>query len=139
MDRRFAAIEPYDSGMLDVGDGHLVYWECSGNPDGRPALFLHGGPGSGCSANQRRFFDPRKYRIVLFDQRGCGRSRPVASASDADLSSNNTGRLIADIELLRERLRIQSWTVVGVSWEAHSVSRMRKLTRTVSMHSYSLS
>ena len=116
MDPRFPAIEPYESGMLDVGDGHRIYWECSGNPNGRPALFLHGGPGSGCSANQRRFFDPERYRIVLFDQRGCGRSRPLASTPDADLSSNTTSHLIADIELLREQLGVRSWTIVGVSW-----------------------
>src|ERR1700730_4283371 len=116
MDPRFPAIEPYDSGMLDVGDGHRVYWECCGNPNGRPALFLHGGPGSGCSANQRRFFDPKRYRIVLFDQRGCGRSRPLASTPDADLSSNTTGHLIADIELLREHQGIQRWTILGLSW-----------------------
>lgn len=102
--------------MLDVGDGHRVYWECCGNPNGRPALFLHGGPGSGCSANQRRFFDPERYRIVLFDQRGCGRSRPLASAPDADLSSNTTGHLIADIELLREHQGIRKWTILGLSW-----------------------
>jgi len=116
MDPRFPAIEPYDSGMLDVGDGHLVYWECCGNPKGKPALVLHGGPGSGCSANQRRFFDPERYRIVLFDQRGCGRSRPLASTPDADLSSNTTGHLIADIELLREQQGIQRWTILGLSW-----------------------
>jgi proline iminopeptidase len=118
MDPRFPAIEPYESGMLDVGEGHRhrIYWECSGNPNGRPALFLHGGPGSGCSANQRRLFDPERYRIVLFDQRGCGRSRPLASAPDADLSSNTTGHLIADVELLREQLAVRSWTILGVSW-----------------------
>ncbi len=116
MDPRFPAIEPYDSGMLDVGDGHRIYWECCGNPSRRPALFLHGGPGSGCSANQRRYFDPAKYRIVLFDQRGCGRSRPLASEPDADLSANTTGHLIADIELLREHLAVRAWTILGVSW-----------------------
>ncbi len=116
MDPRFPAIEPYASGMLDVGDGHRVYWESCGNPHGRPALFLHGGPGSGCSANQRRFFDPKRYRIVLFDQRGCGRSRPLASTPDADLSSNTTGHLIADIELLREHLGVRSWAILGLSW-----------------------
>jgi proline iminopeptidase len=116
MDPRFPAIEPYDSGMLDVGDGHLVYWECCGNPYGKPALLLHGGPGSGCSANQRRFFDPTRYKIVLFDQRGCGRSRPLASTADADLSSNTTRHLIADIELLREYHGARSWTILGLSW-----------------------
>lgn len=121
MDRRFPAIEPYASGMLDVGDGHRVYWESCGNPHGRPALFLHGAPGWGCSANQRRFFDPKRYRIVLFDQRGCGRSRPLASTPDADLSSNTTAHLIADIELLREHLEFEagpSWVFLG---EARSV------------------
>ncbi len=116
MDPRFPPIEPFDSGMLDVGVGHRVYWECCGNPDGTPALFLHGGPGSGCSANHRRFFDPKRYRVVLFDQRGCGRSRPLASLPDADLSSNTTGDLVADIELLREQLGVRSWTILGVSW-----------------------
>ena len=89
-DDKFPAIEPYDSGMLDVGDGHQVYWECCGNPAGKPALYLHGGPGSGCSPGQRRFFDPDAYRVVLFDQRGSGRSRPLASEPDADLSTNTT-------------------------------------------------
>ncbi len=70
----YPPIEPYDSGLMDVGDGHSVYWEACGNPSGTPALFLHGGPGGGCSAANRRLFDPRRYRIILFDQRGCGRS-----------------------------------------------------------------
>jgi len=98
---RFPAIEPYDSGMLDVGDGHQLYWECCGNPAGKPALYLHGGPGSGVSPGQRRLFDPDAYRVVLFDQRGCGRSRPLASTPDADLSANTTAHLVADIEALR--------------------------------------
>ena len=98
---QFPPTEPYDSGMLDVGDGHRVYWECSGNPKGKPALFLHGGPGTGCSTGQRRFFDPSIYCAVLFDQRGCGRSRPLASEFGADLATNTTAHLIADIELLR--------------------------------------
>ena len=109
-------IEPYDSGTIDVGDGHHVYWECCGNPAGEPALFLHGGPGSGCSPGSRRYFDPTRYRAVLFDQRGCGRSRPLASALDADLRSNTTAHLIADIERLRRHLAIDTWTVLGMSW-----------------------
>ena len=113
---RFPAIEPYDSGLLDVGDGHQVYWECCGKPSGKPALYLHGGPGSGCSPSQRRFFDPDAYRVVLFDQRGCGRSRPLASEPDADLSANTTAHLIADIEALRNFHGIERWTVLGVSW-----------------------
>jgi proline iminopeptidase len=112
----FPPIEPYDSGMLDAGDGHRVYWECSGNPEGKPALFLHGGPGSGCSPGQRRFFDPTLYRAVLFDQRGCGRSRPLASEPDTDLSTNTTTHLIADIELLRVALGVDRWTILGLSW-----------------------
>jgi proline iminopeptidase len=115
-DDRFPAIEPYDSGMLDVGDGHQLYWECCGNPAGRPALYLHGGPGSGFSPGERRFFDPDAYRVVLFDQRGSGRSRPLASTPDADLSTNTTAHLIADIESLRQFHGIQRWTVLGVSW-----------------------
>ena len=112
----FPAIEPSASGMLAVGDGHDVYWERFGNPRGAPAVFLHGGPGSGCGSNQRRIFDPDLYDAVLFDQRGAGRSRPLASEPDADLSSNTTQHLIADVELLREHLGIERWTVVGLSW-----------------------
>lgn len=109
-------IEPYESGTLDVGDGHRVYWECCGNPKGKPALFLHGGPGSGCSPGQRQLFDPSAFRAVLFDQRGSGRSRPLASDADADLSANTTAHLIADIELLREHHGVERWTVLGMSW-----------------------
>jgi proline iminopeptidase len=109
-------IEPYNSGTLDVGDGHDVYWECCGNPQGTPALFLHGGPGSGCSPGQRKFFDPNLFKIVLFDQRGCGRSRPLASDADADLGTNTTRHLIADIELLRKYHEVEKWTVLGMSW-----------------------
>lgn len=112
----FSHIEPYDSGMLDGGDGHQVYWECCGNPAGRPALYLHGGPGSGCSAGQRRFFDPHLYRAVLLDQRGSGRSRPLANEPDADLSSNTTAHLIADIEAVREMYGVDRWTILGLSW-----------------------
>jgi proline iminopeptidase len=99
-----------------VGDGHQLYWECCGNPLGKPALFLHGGPGSGCSAGQRRFFDPHLYRAVLVDQRGSGRSRPLASEPDADLSTNTTGHLIADIEALRAMHGVDRWTILGLSW-----------------------
>ena len=117
MSGQFPPIEPYDSGMLDVGDGHRMYWECCGNPDGIPALYLHGGPGSGCSPGQRKFFDPELYRAVLIDQRGSGRSQPLASEPDADLSTNTTQHLIADIEMLREHLGIESWTtILGLSW-----------------------
>lgn len=118
MEEQYPPIEPYDSGMLDVGDGHEIYWECCGNPQGTPALFLHGGPGSGCSAGQRRFFDPERYRVVLFDQRGAGRSRPLASRPDADLSVNTTAHLIRDIEALRRLLEVDRWVILGMSWGA---------------------
>jgi proline iminopeptidase len=116
MQAAFPAVEPYESGMLDVGDGHRIYWECCGNPDGKPALFLHGGPGSGCTPGQRRFFDPGVYRAVLFDQRGSGRSRPLPDEPGADLTTNTTGHLIADIEALRLCLDVDRWTILGMSW-----------------------
>jgi proline iminopeptidase len=109
-------IEPYDRGMLEPGDGHRVYWEVCGHPRGKPAVVLHGGPGSGCTDWYRRLFDPNAYRVVLFDQRGCGRSRPHASAPDADLANNNTWNLVADIERLRQHLKIDRWLVLGGSW-----------------------
>ena len=109
-------IEPYDSGTLDVGDGQRLYWECCGNRAGRPAVFLHGGPGSGCTLAHRGFFDPDAYRVLFFDQRGSGRSRPLASEPNADLSVNTTAHLVADIETLREHHRVTRWTVAGVSW-----------------------
>jgi len=113
---QFQPIEPYENGLLDVGDGHQIYWECCGNPTGKPALFLHGGPGTGCSIGQRRFFDPNVYRAVLFDQRGSGRSRPLASQLSSNLASNTTSHLIADIERLRDLLGIESWIILGLSW-----------------------
>lgn len=116
MDPRFPPIEPHDSGLLDTGDGHQVHWECCGNPEGKPAFYLHGGPGSGASPGQRRFFDPDAYRIVVFDQRGSGRSRPLASAPEADLRTNTTRHLIADIEALRQLHGVEQWTILGLSW-----------------------
>lgn len=112
----YPPIEPYAHGMLAVGDGHEIYWEACGNPEGKPAVFLHGGPGGGCVADHRRYFDPAKYRIVLFDQRGCGRSTPHASEPAADLSANTIWHLVADIERLREHLGIDRWQVFGGSW-----------------------
>ncbi|HZZ96901.1 MAG TPA: prolyl aminopeptidase [Jatrophihabitantaceae bacterium] len=112
----YPPIEPYDTGMLDVGDGDLVYWEVCGNPDGKPAVFLHGGPGGGCSHGHRRMFDPDRYRVVLFDQRNCGRSLPHAADPDTDLSANTTEHLIADIERLRAHLGVERWLVWGGSW-----------------------
>ncbi|MBF6068090.1 prolyl aminopeptidase [Nocardia farcinica] len=111
----YPPIEPFDSGMLDVGDGQRVYWEVSGNPEGKPVVFLHGGPGGGTAPLHRRFFDPACYRIVLFDQRGCGRSTPHI-ADGADLSVNTTWHLVADIEALREHLGVERWQVFGGSW-----------------------
>jgi|SRR5271166_6103079 len=112
----YPGIEPYEHGMLDVSDGDLVYWEKCGNPRGKPAIVLHGGPGSGCSDWHRRLFDPSAYCLVLFDQRGCGRSVPHASTPDADLTSNNLPNLISDIERLRQYLAVDGWLVFGGSW-----------------------
>jgi proline iminopeptidase len=108
--------EPYDSGMLDVGDGQQVYWECHGNPDGKPAIYLHGGPGGGFSRRIGRMFDLDTYRLVMFDQRGCGRSRPLANGADADLTAQTMDGLIADVELLRDRFGVDRWTILGLSW-----------------------
>jgi proline iminopeptidase len=102
--------------MLDAGDGDLVYWETCGNPRGKPALVLHGGPGSGCTPWHRRLFDAGAYRVVLFDQRNCGRSTPHASAPDTALARNHTANLVRDIERLREHLQIERWLVLGGSW-----------------------
>ncbi len=112
----YPEIAPYEHGMLEVGDGNRVYWETCGNPRGKPAVVLHGGPGSGCTPWHRRLFDPGAYRVVLFDQRNCGRSAPPASAPDTNLASNNTWNLIADIELLRQQLDVERWLVLGGSW-----------------------
>ncbi|KAF3464854.1 prolyl aminopeptidase [Streptomyces sp. Tu 3180] len=112
----YPEIEPYDRGMLDVGDGNRVYWETSGDPRGKPAVVLHGGPGSGTSPNLRRYFDPAAYRIVLLDQRGAGRSTPRASDPATDMSVNTTAHLMADLERLRAHLGIERWLVWGVSW-----------------------
>jgi proline iminopeptidase len=112
----YPPIEPYDHGMLAVGDGNLVYWETCGNPDGKPALVVHGGPGSGCGTGSRRSFDPDRYRVVLYDQRGCGRSTPHASDPATDMSVNTTEHLLADMERLREHLGIERWLLFGGSW-----------------------
>ncbi len=107
----YPEIEPYASGHLDVGTGHQVYWERSGTPGAKPAVFLHGGPGGGCSPAHRRLFDPALYDVLLFDQRGCGRSTPHAS-----LEANTTWDLVADIERLRELAGVDKWLVFGGSW-----------------------
>jgi proline iminopeptidase len=108
----YPEIEPYKTGMLAVGDGHSIYWELVGNPKGRPAVFLHGGPGAGCSPKHRRLFDPERYHVLLFDQRGCGRSKPHAS-----IDANTTWHLVADLERLRQDIiGTQRWLVFGGSW-----------------------
>jgi proline iminopeptidase len=107
----YPPITPYANGMLDTGEIHRIYWETSGAADGIPVLFVHGGPGSGTSPTQRRFFDPARYRIVLFDQRGCGRSTP-----HGELTDNTTPHLIVDMEALRRELGVDSWLVFGGSW-----------------------
>jgi proline iminopeptidase len=107
----YPAIEPYETGMLDVGDGHQIYFERVGTPAGKPAVFVHGGPGGGCSEANRCLFDPAIYDVLLFDQRGCGRSLPHAS-----LEANTTWHLVADIERLREMTGVDKWQVFGGSW-----------------------
>lgn len=112
----YPALEPHRAGMLDVGDGHLVHWDQSGNPDGKPALILHGGPGGAPWPGGRRWFDPARYRIVQFDQRMAGRSTPSASDPMRPLNANTTHHLIGDIEQLRRFLGIERWLVCGGSW-----------------------
>ncbi|RJQ79241.1 prolyl aminopeptidase [Pseudonocardiaceae bacterium YIM PH 21723] len=116
MRQLYPAVEPHASGLLDVGDGNQIYWEESGNPQGRPVVFLHGGPGGGSSPTHRRLFDPAAYRIVVLDQRGCGRSLPHLSDAAADIEVNTTWHLVADLERLREHLGIDRWQVFGGSW-----------------------
>lgn len=107
----FPPIEPYNKGMLKVSDIHTLYWEECGNPQGRPVVFLHGGPGGGIAPDYRRFFDPQAYRIILFDQRGSGQSTPCA-----EIRENTTWDLIKDIETIREMFKIDKWVVFGGSW-----------------------
>lgn len=109
--RSYPPVEPYDSGMLEVDGGHKIYWELCGNPQGKPAVYLHGGPGAGSSPEHRCLFDPSRYRVLLFDQRGCGRSLPHAS-----LEANTTWDLVGDIENLREKFGIDRWLLFGGSW-----------------------
>jgi proline iminopeptidase len=111
MRSQYPEIEPYDTGFLAVDGRHRLFYEQCGNPQGKPVVMLHGGPGAGCGARMRRFHDPARYRIILFDQRGAGRSTP-----HADLTDNTTWDLVADIEKLREHLRIERWQVFGGSW-----------------------
>lgn len=109
----YPPVDPFDQRMIDVGQGHRIYMEQCGNPDGVPVVICHGGPGGGCSPAMRRYFDPRHYRVILFDQRGCGRSRPQAGCKD-----NTTWHLIADMEVIRRLCGIEEWMVFGGSWGA---------------------
>lgn len=127
----YPPIEPFDQRVLDVGNGHRIYVEQCGSPDGVPVLVLHGGPGGGCSPAMRRYFDPSVYRVVLFDQRGCGRSTPHASVAD-----NTTWHLIDDIETLRKALQIESFILFGGSWGAtlaliYAISHPDRVSRMV--------
>ncbi|MBX6354701.1 MAG: prolyl aminopeptidase [Micromonosporaceae bacterium] len=112
----YPPISPYDRGYLDVGDGNRIYYEQLGNPDGKPALQVHGGPGSGASRKPTRLWDPERYRVIRYDQRGCGRSTPHAADPATDMSRNTTQHLIADMEQLREHLGIEKWLLYGGSW-----------------------
>jgi proline iminopeptidase len=134
----YVPIEPYENGMLDVGDGQIVHWETSGNRAGKPAVLLHGGPGSGSHPGMRGIFDPAAYRIVQFDQRGCGRSTPPVSDLATELTCNTTDHLIADMEALRKHLGIERWLVSGVSWGvtlglAYAEHRPERVTELVLM------
>jgi proline iminopeptidase len=112
----YPIVEPYQSGRLETGDGHRVYWEVCGNPEGKAAVVLHGGPGSGATPWWRQFFDPDRYRVVLMDQRGCGRSLPNACDDRGALRNNTTADLIGDLEQLRQHLGIDRWLIFGASW-----------------------
>ncbi len=107
----FPEIEPNKEYVLTCGDIHNIYVEESGNPNGQPIIFLHGGPGGGCGAKQRRFFDPNHYRIILFDQRGCGKSTPLGETKE-----NTTEDLVRDMETIRKHLNIEKWILFGGSW-----------------------
>ena len=133
---RYPVTEPFDSGVLEAGIGHRVWWERVGNPGGKPAVVLHGGPGSGAQPWWRGYFDPGRYSVTLFDQRGCGRSRPLASEPGIDLSTITTQRLIDDIEALRRRHGVDRWLVFGGSWGstlalAYAVEHPRRVSELV--------
>jgi proline iminopeptidase len=132
----YAIAEPYDEGLLDVGDGQRIFFEQCGTPAGKPALVLHGGPGSGCVPAMRGLFDPAAYRVVLADQRGAGRSLPHASDPAADLAVVTTAHLVADLERLRVHLGIDRWLVLGRSWGctlalAYAQAHPRRVTELV--------
>jgi proline iminopeptidase len=112
----FSSTEARAHGMLDTGDGNLVYWEERGNPDGKPAVIVHGGPGAGSPSGTPKLFDPERYRTILFDQRGCGRSTPHASDLATDMSLNTTEHLLRDMEQLHAHLGVERWLLFGGSW-----------------------
>ena len=116
MSAAFSSTEPYDHGMLDTGDGNLVYWEVRGNPAAKPVLIVHGGPGVGSPTGTPKSFDPERFWIILFDQRGCGRSTPNASDPATDMSLNTSRHLLRDMEQLREHLGVEKWLLFGGSW-----------------------
>ncbi|WP_145104966.1 prolyl aminopeptidase [Cereibacter sediminicola] len=127
----YPSIDPFDQRVIDMGDGHRIYVEQCGNPRGEAVLVLHGGPGGGCSPSMRRYFNPERYRVVLFDQRGCGRSRPHAS-----VEANTTWHLVSDIEVIRAKLGIDRWTCFGGSWGAtlaliYAISHPERVTNLV--------
>jgi proline iminopeptidase len=131
-----SVIQPYEQGWLEVGQGHQLYWERCGTPGAKPAVFLHGGPGSGCTPGNRRFLDPARYDVLLFDQRGCGRSRPNAAQTLAALENNTLDRLVADIERLRALCGVERWLVGGGSWGttlalAYGAAHPRKVTEMI--------
>lgn len=136
----YPEIEPHDHGQLDTGDGNLIYWEVCGNPAGRPALVLHGGPGSGCSTAARSYFDPDAYRIILFDQRNCGRSLPSAADPKTDLSVNTTWHLVADIERLQAHLgrasRIKAGLIRHIRDEWMTTGEGRAFPDAKSLHNF---
>lgn len=111
MTKLYPSIEPHKTGMLKVDDTHTLYYEEVGNPSGKAVVFLHGGPGGGCTTDYRRYFDPKKWRVILFDQRGCGKSTPFS-----ELKDNTTWHSVSDIEMLRDKLQISSWCLFGGSW-----------------------
>ncbi|MDL2215630.1 prolyl aminopeptidase [Ruminococcaceae bacterium OttesenSCG-928-N02] len=134
--RLYPCTAPYNSGMLPVGDGHTIYWEACGNPAGKPVLILHGGPGSGAGAPWRRYFNPAVYKIILFDQRGCGRSTPHAGDTQQALHENTTWNLMKDIEKLRAFFKVDRWMLFAGSWGttlafAYAVSHPQCITQMV--------
>lgn len=132
----YGDVRPYAAGRLEVGDGHWIYWETCGNPDGKPVLVVHGGPGSGATPYWRQFFNPELYRIILFDQRGCGRSQPNAGSTEKALLANTTKHLISDMEKIRTMLQVDKWMLFAGSWGstlslAYAVTHPNRVTELI--------